>query len=454
MALNISSSFAKLSPRTKQLSIIALAIAALGGVLYLSLMGTEEGPQTRWNKKTDKTVNVITDQSNKNLGLEAMAGRIKHLDRSNRILQQQVERLQAERAAEKTDASQERMWREKFDALSNEINALKAQQKDTAALAEQAKKAAGAQPKLKDDEQRIDDPFQLRDQKRRELLGDEMETELKGGAKRGKGGQPRASSRGGAVSISMLGEDGEDEDKAEEAVQTQKSSPKTAFIPAGSILTGTLITGADFPTGKGAMDNPVPSLIRLSKNAILPNRYSSDVRECFLLVGGRGELSSERAKLRGEVLSCIRNDGGIIQTKLNSYVSGEDGKEGIKGRLVSKQGQLIARTLVAGFLSGMSEAFDYDQVSVLSTTASNTVQYQKNWSSEAAKGGIAKGFQNSMDKVADFYMKLADEMVPVVEINAGREVDIIVITGTTLNVTAQSDVGLGALSNGYDNGTM
>ena len=145
------------------------------------------------------------------------------------------------------------------------------------------------------------------------------------------------------------------------------------------------------------------------------------------------------------MLSCIRNDGGVIQTKLNSYVAGEDGKEGIKGRLVSKQGQLIARTMVAGFLSGMSEAFDYDQVSVLSTTATNTVQYQKNWSSEAAKGGIAKGFQDSLDRVAQFYMDLADQMVPVVEINAGRQVDIVVISGTTLNMSAQVDVNMNAL---------
>lgn len=130
MVFNMTNALAKMSPRTKQLSVIALAVAALGGVLYLSLAGTEEGVKERWNTKTDKQVNVITDQSNKNMGLEAMAGRIKFLDRSNRQLQQQIERLEKERAAEKTDASQERMWRERFDALSNEINTLRAQQKD------------------------------------------------------------------------------------------------------------------------------------------------------------------------------------------------------------------------------------------------------------------------------------------------------------------------------------
>lgn len=446
MAINITNALAKLSPRTKQLSVIALAVAALGGVLYLSLTGSETGTETRYNKKTDKQINVITDQSNKNLGLEAMAGRIKYLDRSNKQLQQQIERLEKERAAEKTDSAQERQWRERFDALSNELNTIKAQQKDQQVRLERQGNAAA-----QSGEQQIDDPFQLRDQKRRELMGDEMTNELqgkKGRANRGGAGAARTGSRG-AVSIGIVSEtDDTEEEQPQLSGKPAKETPRTAYIPAGSILTGTLITGADFPTGKGSYENPTPSLIRLSKHAILPNRYTSDVRECFLLVGGHGELSSERAKLRGETLSCIRNDGGIIQTKLNSYVSGEDGKEGIKGRLVSKQGQLIARTMVAGFLSGMSEAFDYNQVSVLSTTATNSVQYQRNWSADAAKGGIAKGFQNSLDRVAEFYMDLADEMVPVVEINAGREVDIVVISGTTLNVTAQSQVTVDGNNNG------
>lgn len=438
MAFNMSNYLSKMSPRTKQVVVVALAVLGLGVVLYFSLVGTKQTTEERWNKKTDTQVNVITDSSNKNLGLEAIAGRIKYLDRSNRLLQQQIERLEKERAAEKTNTNQERMWREKFDALSNEINTLRAQQKDQQLRLDQQKAPEGGGKSAKNDQQ-IDDPFQVRDQKRRELVGDELEAELAG--KGGKGRAVRSAARSGAIRIGFVNEGVEDDQEIADAPDAKgDESNQTAYIPAGSILTGTLITGADFPTGKGAYENPTPSLIRLSKHAILPNRYTSDVRECFLLVGGRGELASERAKLRGETLSCIRNDGGIIQTKLNSYVAGEDGKEGIKGRLVSKQGQLIARTMVAGFLSGMSEAFDYSQVSVLSTTADNKVQYQKNFSSEAAKGGIAKGFQNSLDRVAEFYMDLADEMVPVVEINAGRQVDIVVITGTTLNITAKTSV--------------
>ncbi|MGN1149682.1 MAG: TraB/VirB10 family protein, partial [Sutterella sp.] len=126
--------------------------------------------------------------------------------------------------------------------------------------------------------------------------------------------------------------------------------------------------------------------------------------------------------------------GSVIQTKLSGYVAGEDGKAGMKGRLVSKTGAMIARTMVAGFLSGMSQAFDYDPVEVLSTTASNNVQYQQRWSSDAAKGGLAQGLTRSLDRVAEYYMNLADQMTPAVEVSAGRQVDLIVISGTYLDV--------------------
>ena len=262
------------------------------------------------------------------------------------------------------------------------------------------------------------------------------------GASGNAGAARPAASKKAPVRISVVTEK-KDEAPVEEK---EESAPEdaVAYIPAGSIITGTIITGGDFPTGRGSFENPTPTLIRIQKEAILPNRFTSDIRECFLLVGGRGELSSERAKLRGEMLSCVRRDGAVIETKLNSYVVGEDGKEGVKGRLVSKQGQMIARTLVAGFASGMAEAFDYDAVPVIQTdSVSNNTLYQQNWSNDAMKGGFAKGASAALERVADFYMDLAEQMVPVVEVNAGRQVDVVVINGTRLKVTTEPIVKSG-----------
>lgn len=76
--------------------------------------------------------------------------------------------------------------------------------------------------------------------------------------------------------------------------------------------------------------------VRIQTDAIMPNGWRADLKECFLLMSGYGDMSSERALLRGETLSCIKDDGAIIQAKLPSYAAGEDGKAGLRGRLVSK----------------------------------------------------------------------------------------------------------------------
>lgn len=212
------------------------------------------------------------------------------------------------------------------------------------------------------------------------------------------------------------------------------------FIPSGSILSGTFLNGLDAPTGQSSQKNPFPTLVRIQKEAILPNNYTADVRECFVLLSGYGDLSSERAMLRGETISCIRNDGGVIETALSAYAVGDDGKAGVRGTLVSKQGQIIARALVAGFAGGFADMFNVTSTPTLNTSSDGTIKYEDMYSSKAVKGGLSQGVSKALDRVADFYMDLADSMFPVIEIDAGRQVDIIVTTGTKMRVQTVNEI--------------
>ncbi|MFX9343881.1 TrbI/VirB10 family protein, partial [Acinetobacter baumannii] len=84
---------------------------------------------------------------------------------------------------------------------------------------------------------------------------------------------------------------------------------------------------------------------------------------------------SERAYLRGETISCVTKQGKVLEADFPAYAVGEDGKAGIRGRLVSKQGQVIGRALMAGFLDGVSKAFDVKPVPVLATSNTGKSQY-------------------------------------------------------------------------------
>ena len=161
------------------------------------------------------------------------------------------------------------------------------------------------------------------------------------------------------------------------------------FMPAGSILSGTLITGLDAPTSNQSKQDPFPALLRVKHEAILPNRYRMDIKECFVIASGYGDLSSERAYMRAERISCVKKDGGIIETSMDAYSVGEDGKAGIRGRLVSKNGQLIAMTLLSGFVSGIAQAFAPQSVQSYQTGNNPSNQQQFQWPSPEAVAGQA-----------------------------------------------------------------
>ena len=197
-------------------------------------------------------------------------------------------------------------------------------------------------------------------------------------------------------------------------------------LVAGSLISGVLINGIDAPTSPATREHPHPVLMRIQKEAILPNHVLTDIRECFMILAGFGDMSTERAYLRSESLSCVREDLTTLETQIDSYLVGEDGKAGIRGRLVTKQGKVIALAMMSGFLGGLSNAFGVTPVPVLSAKPDTQVQYQQLFSTELLKGSAFSGAGQAMDKVAQFYIQMAEGMFPVVEIDAGRQVDIIV----------------------------
>lgn len=217
-------------------------------------------------------------------------------------------------------------------------------------------------------------------------------------------------------------------------VKKRAPSEATAIdidIPSGSILTGVLQTGIDAPTQASAQNNPMPVLIRIKKEAILPNLYTQkEVNECFLLAYGYGDLSSERAQFRAETLSCITKNGLPIEHSIAGYAVGEDGKSGLKGKLVSRNSTVLAKTMMAGFMSSVAGVFNKTAVPTISTNPTQSKQFQDAFSSDALQSGAAKGAANAMEKLADYYLKLADQMHPVIEVGAGRVVHVVVHKGT------------------------
>ncbi|EGN5360017.1 conjugal transfer protein TrbI [Salmonella enterica] len=211
------------------------------------------------------------------------------------------------------------------------------------------------------------------------------------------------------------------------------------YLPATSIISTVLIAGMDAPTSRDARKDPYPALARVKKDAILPNRFRADIRECGMLAAGFGDLSSERAYFRSEVITCIRDDGAVFEAPLVAYAVGEDGKSGVRGRLVTKQGQYLARALTAGFLQAASQLFNVQSIPTISIKrdgdSSDATPYQQVMSSDALQGAAVSGVGGALNRLADFYMQMAGDLFPVIEIDPGRSVDFIVQKGVMLKFT-------------------
>ena len=201
-----------------------------------------------------------------------------------------------------------------------------------------------------------------------------------------------------------------------------------SYLPV-SFTRGILLGGLDAPTGGQSQSNPHPVLIRLEDNAVLPNRFRANVRECFVIAAGYGDISSERAYLRTESLSCVRNDGTTIEVKIQGSVYGEDGLVGVRGRLITKQGQMLANALLAGVVSGIGQGIATSG-STVTQSAFGTISTASG--SDAFKQGVGNGIGTALDRLAQYYIKLAEGTFPVIEVDAGRQVDVVITKGVRI----------------------
>ena len=223
--------------------------------------------------------------------------------------------------------------------------------------------------------------------------------------------------------------------------QAKPSLDPADYVPGGSFMPAVILGGMDAPTGAVSRDNPHPVLLRITDTARLPNLARRDLRECFVLAAGYGDISSERALLRTERMSCQRPDGTFFDEAVRGFIVGEDGRAGVRGKLVTKQGQILQRSLLAGIGAGFGEIFRtrYAQQLRASTTAitqGNSDDTGPEVGSYVA-AGAASGASTALGRLADYYIALADRIHPVIEIGAGRTVDIVLQEGINLGMKPQ-----------------
>ena len=211
----------------------------------------------------------------------------------------------------------------------------------------------------------------------------------------------------------------------------KKKKEQEVYLPT-CFMEASLLSGLDAPTMNGAKGNPVPVLLRVRAPAILPNRVKANLKGCFIIAEGYGDLASERVYLRLVNLSCIAKNGqAVIDQPVKGFVVGSDGKIGLRGRVVSKMGAVLARAALAGFLQGFGNAINSSSLTTWTSSVGTSSTLN---ASDVGKAALGGGISTASKKLADFYMKLADQTLPVIEVGATRRVTVVISQGTMLKL--------------------
>ena len=222
------------------------------------------------------------------------------------------------------------------------------------------------------------------------------------------------------------------EAQKETSASVKKKKTITEVYLPPSFMQASLLSGLDAPTMNGAQSNPIPVLLRVRAPAILPNRVRANLKGCFIIAEGIGNLASERVMLRLVSLSCIAKDGhAVIDQPVKGFVVGSDGKIGLRGRVVSKMGAVLARAALAGFLTGFGNALNSSSWTTWTSSVGTSSTLN---SGEIGRAALGSGVAAAAKKLADFYMKLADQTLPVIEVGATRRVTVVISKGVMLKI--------------------
>lgn len=219
-------------------------------------------------------------------------------------------------------------------------------------------------------------------------------------------------------------------ERKKELREIQKRAKKTnSYHIMIGLTKAYLVSGVYAPAFSEGSSDPLPVLLQAEGNILIANNDQESVENCFFIGSAKGNMNSQTADIRLNRISCSLAGGTKkIEGAISGWVIGENGIPGVPGELLHRNGAWLAKTFVAGFLETFSNTL------TAAAGRKNNVDVGQN----LQDGLISSGAQSTSDvfnKIGDYYLKMAEQIFPIIEVKPGRTVDILLKGGETLTVT-------------------
>lgn len=193
-------------------------------------------------------------------------------------------------------------------------------------------------------------------------------------------------------------------------------------IPSGTSVKAILVSSVDMPCGVSGSTDPQPVKLRLIDDGRLPKRVRVRLKGSIIIGSAYGDLSNERIYMRIERLTQVRHDGTFIETEVAGYVTGEDGKYGVKGCVVDKSYKMVENAAISGLFNGVSQYLQATATrgccGIYEPGCCPINAYDL---ASTSATGCANG---AFDVLTNYYIKRAEQIRPVIKASAGRVVDV------------------------------
>ena len=213
------------------------------------------------------------------------------------------------------------------------------------------------------------------------------------------------------------------------------AKPVATWLPAGAHAEAVVLAGVDASAGVSSQGDPRPVLMRITGPAWTAAEggiaLAVDVDGCTVTGAAHGDLSSERVYVRFRTMTCAGPEPGTVtETEVAGFVAGS-GKTGVRGPVVSREGDLVERAFLAGMVSGVgqgvAQAFQPQAVATGSGAAVANTSL-----ADIGRAGLGAGASGAGQKVSDYMIRRAEQYQPVVQLQAGTRVTLVFLEGARI----------------------
>ncbi len=205
------------------------------------------------------------------------------------------------------------------------------------------------------------------------------------------------------------------------------------YLPPNSMALAKVVVGVDAPANTRSQTDPLPVVLRITGPArsVYANGHllKTNIIGCMVNGAAQGDLSSEKVYVKLQRMTCPQPGGRVSVAEVKGFIA-FGGKTGVRGHVVSREGNLVGQAFLAGLVGGFGKAFSANSQALLnqpSVTVNGTRPQLS--ASDLAQGGFGGGVAQSGDMVSKYLIERAEQYQPVVEMPTGLDVEVVFLDG-------------------------